>query len=130
MIAKGGPVATVGLRAIASSAALSRYFLSGLYARPDEVPVSALQSTLRSFDIQTLRDTLDIGFAYDYHAVYPRIGVEVRLVVGDHDPLVTEQDARDAKALVPRLSYHVLKDTGHFAHLERPVETVTQLYLQ
>lgn len=130
VIAKGGAASTMGLRAIARSEGLSRYFLAGLYARPADVPSSVLQNSINSFNVQTLRDTLDIGYAYDYRDVYPRIGVEVRLVVGDHDPLVTEADARDAQALVPHLSFHVLKQTGHFAHLERPVETVRRLYLE
>lgn len=130
VIARGGPAANLGLRAVANSDALSRYLLAGLYAHPEDVPPAALQRNVGSFSVQTLRDTLDIGGAYDYRAIYPRVGAPVRFVLGDCDPLVTEQDAVVADTLVPRLSFYVLKDTGHFAHLERPMETATQLYLE
>jgi pimeloyl-ACP methyl ester carboxylesterase len=128
LIAKGGPVANLGLRAISTSDQLTRYFLAGLYAHPDEVPSSTLQSNIRSFSVQTLRDTLDIGVAYEYRLVYPKVSVPARLVLGDCDPLVVEQDALTAETLIPRLTHSLLKDTGHFPHLERPIETVRELY--
>jgi len=130
LLAKAGPVATFGLRRIAKSDALTRSVLAGLYSHPDDVPAGEVQSTLQAFNVRTLQDTLDIGVAYDYRAIYPRVRANVRLVVGDCDPLVTAEDARRAEGLLPHLSACLLKDTGHFAHLERPVETATQFYLE
>ncbi len=129
LMANAGPVTVLGLRAVTQSDALARSVLAGFYAHPDSVPSSTLKSTVRSFDIDTVRDTLDIGYAYDYRDVYPRVLATVRLVVGDGDPLVTAEDARKAEDLVPKLSAYLLRDTGHFAQLERPIETVKQFYL-
>lgn len=59
--------------------------------------------------------------------VWRRIACPVRSVRGTHDVFVAESDARAWADLMPDYDDRVLADSGHFAHVEEPVEVLHAL---
>ncbi|MFF7681899.1 alpha/beta fold hydrolase [Microbacterium sp. NPDC007973] len=59
--------------------------------------------------------------------VWRRIACPVRSVRGAHDVFVAEEDSRVWARLMRDVDDRVLADSGHFAHVEQPAETLRAL---
>ncbi|MBW3593435.1 MAG: alpha/beta hydrolase [Actinobacteria bacterium] len=53
-------------------------------------------------------------------AVLPRISVPTALIWGDRDPFFGVEQGHRTAARIPRASFLVYEQTGHFPHVERP----------
>ena len=57
----------------------------------------------------------------------PFTGVPVRIILGGDDPLVPLDDLVDVESAYPEASISVLDECAHFAHLEWPTATVSEI---
>jgi pimeloyl-ACP methyl ester carboxylesterase len=71
----------------------------------------------------------EIAVAYPADDLWPRIACSVTAVRGGRDVFVAPDDLARLARDVPGASSAVIRDAGHFAHVERPVETLRALGL-
>ena len=90
---------------------------------PSVVAALAAEARPRSFALAAHR-----AGRYDAEVSWARIECPVRSVHGDRDVFVTTDDDRRMAAVIADLDITVLPGTGHFAHVERPVETLQAVH--
>jgi pimeloyl-ACP methyl ester carboxylesterase len=116
----GGRSFVAGLHRLGMLRALT----APLFARSrgiDSSVVAALATEARplSFALAAKR-----AARYDADLSWARIACPVRAVHGARDVFVTDSDDVRMAAVIADFSVAVLAGTGHFAHIERPAETV------
>ncbi|RII97406.1 MULTISPECIES: alpha/beta hydrolase [Clavibacter] len=99
-------------------------FAHGGRVRGSVIAALAVEVRPRGF----LRAT-EIAVAYPAGALWPRIACPVTAVRGRRDVFVTPEDLARLARDVPGASSAVIADAGHFAHVERPTETLRALGL-
>ncbi|TFB97454.1 alpha/beta hydrolase [Cryobacterium adonitolivorans] len=117
-----------GLAAGLHRLGLLRALVAPLFSSVRRVDVSvvaalAAEARPRSFALAANR-----AGHYDADASWARIECPVRSVHGDRDVFVTVDDDRRLAGVVADLEVRVLTGTGHFGHVERPVDTLTALH--
>lgn len=103
---------------------LLRPLVTPLFSHVDEIDASvvaalAVEARPRSFALAADRAAL-----YDADSSWARIRCAVLSVHGDSDVFVTAGDDKRMAAVIADFGVSVLADTGHFAHVERPVSTL------
>ncbi|WP_440694058.1 alpha/beta fold hydrolase [Clavibacter nebraskensis] len=71
----------------------------------------------------------ETAVAYPADDLWPRIPCDVTAVRGGRDVFVAPDDLPGLARDVPGLRFAVVADAGHFAHVERPLETLRALGL-
>lgn len=106
---------------------LLRPLVTPLFSRVDEIDGSvvaalAVEARPRSFALAAER-----AGRYDADRVWAAIECPVRAVHGDRDVFVALTDDRRMGGLIDDFEVTVLADTGHFGHIEHPLDALLAL---
>ncbi|MDO4110899.1 alpha/beta hydrolase [Clavibacter michiganensis] len=99
-------------------------FAHGWHVRRSIVDAIATEARPRAFSLAA-----EVTRGYDADGLWSRIACPVVAVRGDDDVFVSRDDLDLLARAVPSLRSAVIRDAGHFAHVERPVETLRALGL-
>ncbi|MFT2692832.1 alpha/beta fold hydrolase [Clavibacter zhangzhiyongii] len=97
-------------------------FAHGWRVRRSIVDAIATEARPRAFSLAA-----EVTRGYDADGLWARIACPVVAVRGDHDVFVSRDDLDLLARTVPTLRSAVIRDAGHFAHVERPAETLRAL---
>jgi pimeloyl-ACP methyl ester carboxylesterase len=97
-------------------------FAHGGHVRRTVVDAIATEARPRAFSLAA-----EVTRGYDADGLWSRIGCPVVAVRGDDDVFVSPRDLGLLARAVPALRSSVIRDAGHFAHVERPTETLRAL---
>ncbi len=86
--------------------------------------ITALATEVRPGGFATASDLAE---RYDADAVWSRIACPVRALRGDDDVFVAATDADRLGRVIRDFTGHTVAGSGHFGHVERPVETLRLL---
>ena len=120
-----GPLARPLLRLLRRTGALRR-LARPLFRHPQNIDRSVTDDLADEIRPSAFLTAAHLSRAHD-DGVWRRIGCPVRSVRGKHDVFVAERDAREWERLMRDFDDRVLDDSGHFAHVEQPVETLRAL---
>ncbi|WP_414172482.1 alpha/beta fold hydrolase [Clavibacter tessellarius] len=99
-------------------------FAHGWRVRRSIVDAIATEARPRAFSLAA-----EVTRGYDADGLWSRIVCPVVAVRGDDDVFVSRDDLDRLARAVPDLRHAVIPDAGHFAHVERPAETLRALGL-
>jgi len=120
-----GPLARPLLRLLRRTGAL--HSLSRpLFRHPESVNRSVTDDLADEIRPSAFLSAAHLSRAHD-DGVWRRISCPVRSVRGAGDVFVAERDARQWERLMRDYDDRVLEESGHFAHVEQPVETLRAL---
>ncbi|MFT2706340.1 alpha/beta fold hydrolase [Clavibacter zhangzhiyongii] len=97
-------------------------FAHGWRVRRSIVDAIATEARPRAFSLAA-----EVTRGYDADGLWARIACPVVAVRGDDDVFVSRDDLDLLARTVPTLRSAVIRDAGHFAHVERPAETLRAL---
>ncbi|PPF65718.1 alpha/beta hydrolase [Clavibacter michiganensis] len=97
-------------------------FAHGWRVRASVVAAIATEARPRAFSLAA-----EVTRGYDADGLWARIVCPVVAVRGDDDVFVSPADLGLLARTIPALRSAVVRDAGHFAHVERPVETLRAL---
>ena len=120
-----GPLARPLLRLLRRTGALRR-LARPLFRHPERVSRSVTDDLAEEIRPSAFLAAAHLSTGHD-DGVWRRITCPVRSVRGAHDVFVAERDAREWGRLMNDYDDRVLDDSGHFAHVEQPVETLRAL---
>jgi pimeloyl-ACP methyl ester carboxylesterase len=98
-----------------------------LFRHPAGIGPSVIDALATELRPRSFVTAAEVARDYDGDASWSRIECEVRATKGDRDVFVTDADLARLSRVVRRTSVHVLADSGHFGHIERPNETLEAL---
>lgn len=73
--------------------------------------------------VRAILSTIREGMLGDFSAVYRQVGalaLPVLLLWGDHDTTVPLAHSQILRRLIPQTQFHLIPDSGHIPHYERP----------
>jgi pimeloyl-ACP methyl ester carboxylesterase len=111
------------LLAAAARVGLLRALSSPVFRHVRQVPRSVLEAFVAEVRPRAFVAAVASGVGYDTTA-WARITCPVAVVAGADDAFARPDDLVRLRALLPAARTTVLPDCGHFAHVERPRETV------
>lgn len=120
-----GPFARPLLRLLRRTGALHR-LARPLFRHPERVDRSVTDDLADEIRPSAFLAAAHLSRAHD-DGVWRRIPCPVRSVRGAHDVFVAERDAIEWGRLMRDYDDCVLDDSGHFAHVEQPTETLRAL---
>ncbi|OZD47442.1 alpha/beta hydrolase [Rhodococcus sp. 06-1477-1B] len=120
-----GPFARPLLRLLRRTGALHR-LARPLFRHPERVDRSVTDDLADEIRPSAFLAAAHLSRAHD-DGVWRRIPCPVRSVRGAHDVFVAERDAIEWGRLMRDYDDRVLDDSGHFAHVEQPTETLRAL---
>lgn len=120
-----GPFARPLLRLLRRTGALHR-LARPLFRHPERVDRSVTDDLAEEIRPSAFLAAAHLSRAHD-DGVWRRIPCPVRSVRGAHDVFVAERDAIEWGRLMRDYDDRVLDDSGHFAHVEQPTETLRAL---
>jgi len=120
-----GPLAGPLLRLLRRTGALRR-LARPLFRHPERIDLSVTDDLADEIRPSAFLAAAHLSRSHD-DGVWRRIACPVRSVRGAHDVFVAERDARQWGRLMGDYDDHVLDGSGHFAHVEQPVETLRAL---
>lgn len=97
-----------------------------LFRHPERVDRSVTDALATEIRPAAFLASLRLSRTHD-DGVWRRIACPVRVVRGVHDVFVSSRDTRVWARLLRDVDDRALDDSGHFAHVEQPVETVRAL---
>jgi pimeloyl-ACP methyl ester carboxylesterase len=97
-------------------------FAHGWHVRPSIVAAIATEARPRAFSLAA-----EVTRGYDADGLWARIACPVVAMRGDDDVFVSPDDLDLLARAVPDFRHAVILDAGHFAHVERPTETLRAL---
>ncbi|WEO78417.1 alpha/beta hydrolase [Cryobacterium sp. SO2] len=103
---------------------LLRPLVTPLFSHVDEIDASVVAALATEARPRSFALAADRAALYDADLSWARIRCSVLAVHGDRDVFVTAGDDKRMAAVIADLGVSVLADTGHFAHVERPVSTL------
>ncbi|KQR21393.1 alpha/beta fold hydrolase [Microbacterium sp. Leaf151] len=120
-----GPVSGPLLRGLRRTGLL-RVLARPLFRHPDRVDRSLTDALASEIRPAAFLAAARVSRTHD-DGVWRRIVCPVRSVRGSHDVFVAASDPRAWRRLLRDYDDVVLDDSGHFAHVEQPVETLRAL---
>lgn len=120
-----GPLARPLLRLLRRTGAL-RGLARPLFRHPDRVDPAVSAALADEIRPAAFLAAAHLSRTHD-DGVWRRIACPVRSVRGEHDVFVAAADARAWARLMHDFDDRVLEDSGHFAHVEQPVQTLRAL---
>lgn len=120
-----GPLAPALLRVLRRTGAL-RVLARPLFRHPDRVDRAVTEALSTEIRPVAFLSAVHLSRTHD-DGVWRRIACPVRSVRGAHDVFVAAADSAAWARLMPDYDDRVLDDSGHFAHVEQPVETLRAL---
>lgn len=120
-----GPLARPLLRLLRRSGAL-RVLSRPLFRHPERIDRSVTDALAEEIRPPAFLAAARASLTHD-DGVWRRIACPVRSVRGAYDVFVADRDARDWGTLLRDYDDRILADSGHFAHVEQPVETLRAL---
>ncbi|MDQ1168209.1 pimeloyl-ACP methyl ester carboxylesterase [Microbacterium proteolyticum] len=120
-----GPLAAPLLRLLRRTGAL-RVLARPLFRHPHRVDRAVTDALATEIRPSAFLAAARASLTHD-DGLWRRIACPVRSVRGAHDVFVAERDARSWATLLRDYADRVLDDSGHFAHVEQPGETVRAL---
>lgn len=120
-----GPLARPLLQLLRRTGALHR-LARPLFRHPQNIDRSVTDDLADEIRPAAFLAAARLSRAHD-DGVWRRIACPVRCVRGAHDVFVAERDTREWERLIHDYDDRVLDDSGHFAHVEQPVETLRAL---
>jgi pimeloyl-ACP methyl ester carboxylesterase len=125
----GGSRPAPALQRLAARSGLLKWLtLWPFVASPSKFPADVMLETLKYSGSPTVYKIFSARKRFDYDASLREVTLPVDLIWGDSDKLITKKDVERLRKLVNLQRVLQLKDTGHWAPMERPVE-VTQFIL-
>lgn len=127
LLSKLGPLAGVLLRH-SSNTRIYLKVLTKTFAHPELLKQSVLDSI--AYNIRPKIFALAAQNGKNYRSVqeWSKIRVPFKALFGARDRLVPVTDMKRLEANLNNVQISCLADTGHFAHVERPIETLKWLY--
>lgn len=120
-----GPLARPLLRLLRRTGTL-RTLARPLFRHPERVDPAVSAALADEIRPAAFLSAARLSRTHD-DGVWRRIACPVRSVRGEHDVFVATADARAWARLMRDFDDRVLEDSGHFAHVEQPVETLRAL---
>ena len=120
------PRASGPLLAGAARVGLLRALSAPVFRHVRRVPRSVLEAFVAEIRPRAFVAAVASGVGYDTDA-WARITCPVAVVAGAEDAFARPDDLVRLRALLPQVRTTVLSGCGHFAHVERPRETVRAL---
>jgi len=120
-----GPLSRPLLRALRATGAL-RGLARPLFRHPERIDRGVTDALATEIRPAAFLAAARLSRTHD-DGVWRRIVCPVRSVRGSHDVFVAERDAKQWARLVRDYDDRVLSDSGHFAHVEQPAETLYAL---
>ena len=120
-----GPLASPLLRLLRRTGAL-RHLARPLFRHPERVDPAITDALADEIRPAAFLAAAHLSRTHD-DAVWRRISCPVRSVRGAHDVFVAAADAREWSRILRDVDHVVLADSGHFAHVEEPVQTLRAL---
>lgn len=120
-----GPLARPLLRLLRRTGAL-RGLARPLFRHPERVDPAVSAALADEIRPSAFLAAAHLSRTHD-DGVWRRIACPVRSVRGEHDVFVAAADARAWARLMRDFDDRVLADSGHFAHVEQPVQTLRAL---
>ena len=120
-----GPLSAPLLRVLRRTGLLHR-LARPLFRHPDGVDRAVTDALATEIRPTAFLAAMQASRTHD-DGVWRRILCPVRSVRGEHDVFVSARDAHDWARLMRDYDDRVLADSGHFAHVEQPVETLRAL---
>ncbi|WP_150952886.1 alpha/beta fold hydrolase [Microbacterium testaceum] len=120
-----GPLARPLLRLLRRTGLLRR-LARPLFRHPERIGRSVTDDLADEIRPAAFLAAAHLSRTHD-DGVWRRISCPVRSVRGSHDVFVAERDAQEWARLMRDYDDRVLADSGHFAHVEQPVETLRGL---
>jgi len=108
---------------------LLRPLTSPLFAHVRRVPATVIAALAAEVRPRGFLRATGIAVAYPAADLWPRISCDVTAVRGGRDVFVGPDDLPGLAWDVPGTRFAVVADAGHFAHVERPAETLRALGL-
>jgi len=103
---------------------LLRSLVTPLFSRVSEIDVSVVAALGAEARPRSFALAADRAGRYDAAGAWAGITCPVRSVHGDRDVFVNALDDDRMAAVIADLDVTVLEGTGHFAHVERPFDTL------
>lgn len=120
-----GPLAAPLLRLLRRTGLLRR-LARPLFRHPERIDPRVTDALADEIRPAAFLSAARASLTHD-DGLWRRIVCPVRSVRGAHDVFVADRDARTWATLLPDYDDRVLQDSGHFAHVEQPVETMRAL---
>jgi pimeloyl-ACP methyl ester carboxylesterase len=120
-----GPFAGPLLRVLWRTGALRR-LARPLFRHPDRVAADVTDALAVEIRPTAFLSAARASLTHD-DGLWRRVVCPVRSVRGAHDVFVAERDARAWATLLRDYDDRVLEESGHFAHVEQPAETMRAL---
>lgn len=120
-----GPLASPLLRLLRRTGAL-RHLARPLFRHPERVDPAVTDALADEIRPAAFLAAAHLSRTHD-DAVWRRISCPVRSVRGAHDVFVAAADAQEWSRILRDVDHVVLADSGHFAHVEEPVQTLRAL---
>lgn len=106
---------------------LLRMLVTPLFARIDEIDASVVAALAAEARPRSFVLAADRAGRYDADRAWAGIECPVRAVHGDRDVFVALTDDRRLRAAITDFQVTVLADTGHFGHVEHPLDALLAL---
>jgi len=103
---------------------LLRPLVTPLFARVGQIDASVIAALATEARPRSFALAADRAARYDADRSWARVRCPVLSVHGDHDVFVRASDDTRMAAVIGGLRVRVFAGTGHFAHVERPAETL------
>lgn len=107
--------------------AVVRNGLRGFVVDPSRLDRRVLDRTIVASRTKDSRDFFALATEMPEWQREPFDDVPVRIVLGESDPLIPAGDVEAVQAMYPDAGITMLERCAHFAHLERPQETLDEI---
>lgn len=122
---RAAQVRTQGTPVLVDSSA-RRWFAPGFIAS-DTASASALLHDLSDADDESYARLCEALADFDVRDDLPAISIPVMVLAGEHDAVVSPDDARSTADLIPGATFDIVRRAGHLAPAERPAEVAATL---
>ncbi|MBA2555337.1 MAG: alpha/beta fold hydrolase [Geodermatophilaceae bacterium] len=112
-----------------NSAGLLRPVISSVFAHPTQLKPGVVDAVCTDFRGESFVKASRNGIGFDARAEWSQVVQPVSAVFGGRDHLVVNRDAERLIDALPHARSETISDAGHFAHIERPFETLRSLRL-